>query len=128
MRVIRQHEKPLVAASHEDPNNPGVLKRVLLTLDELTAGRVQMINWAKLPVGSTFQLHYHEDMQEVFVLMQGDVEMRVDQHLVKLKPGDTIVVDANERHQMRNLGKCDAEYLVVGISGLKKGKTVVVNA
>ena len=35
MQIIRGSEIPLVAASHEDPKNPGVLKRVLATRDQL---------------------------------------------------------------------------------------------
>lgn len=75
MRIIRGSEIEYVAASHEDPKNPGSLKKVLVRRDDLLDGQVQMINWAKLPVGKAFEAHYHEDMEEVFVIMRGKVEI-----------------------------------------------------
>ena len=77
MKSILSNASGFIAASHEDPRNPGVLKRVIATKHDFQEGHVQMLNWARLPAGSWFQLHYHEDMQEVFVLLKGYVEMRV---------------------------------------------------
>ena len=77
MRVIRATELEFVAASHEDPDSPGVLKKVLLQRDDLIAGRVQMVNWALLPVGQSFSPHYHEDMEEVFIVIRGRAEIRL---------------------------------------------------
>lgn len=125
MRVIRGQGIQFIAASHEDPKRPGVLKRVLATKDELFPGRVQMINWALLPRGSSFQNHYHEDMEEIFVITAGEVMVTVDSVSEHLGRGDAIVISPNERHQMKNTGQADAEYLVIGISGTKNGKTVL---
>ena len=58
MRIIRGSEIDFVPASHEDAKQPGVLKRVLATREELLDGRVQMINWASLPAGSSFRPHH----------------------------------------------------------------------
>lgn len=88
MRLIRSTDAEFTAAAHEDPRKPGVLKRVLAARDELMHGRVQMINWARLPVGSSFRTHYHEDMEEIFILVQGQAEMNVEQTSTALGPGD----------------------------------------
>lgn len=128
MQVIRATDRSFIPASHEDASRPGVLKKVLLTLNDLKPGKVQMINWALLPAGSSFQAHYHEDMQEVFVLMNGPVRMEVGTTKVELNRGDTLVVDPTESHLISNSNDYDVEYLVVGISGDKQGKTVVVNS
>ena len=126
MRVVRGSEISFVPASHEDPNNPGVLKRVLATRRELLDGRVQMINWAKLPASSQFQSHYHEDMEEIFLILSGRVEMTVDGVSVELARGDAIFVEPREVHSMRNLTDQDVDYIVVGISTEQGGQTVVV--
>ena len=57
MKLVRGSEIEFVGASHEDPKQPGVFKRVLATREQVLPGRVQMINWAKLPQGSRFQRH-----------------------------------------------------------------------
>ncbi len=126
MRVVRGSEIQFIPASHEDPKNPGVLKRVLATRDELIDGRIQMINWASLPAGSAFQAHYHEDMEEVFIILTGRVEMTVNGQSTELHPGDAIFVAPREVHSMRNLTNHDLEYVVLGISAEEGGKTVVV--
>lgn len=115
-----------VPAGHENPAAPGVLKKVLLEKADLQPGRVQMINWAKLPVGKQFTRHYHEDMQEVFVLVQGEAEITVGTETAMLRRGDAVLIDAREVHQMRNTGHEDVEYLAMGITGEAGGRTVVV--
>jgi mannose-6-phosphate isomerase-like protein (cupin superfamily) len=126
MRLIRAHEQPFVPASHEDPRRPGVLKRVIATRDEMLPGRPQMINWAKLPAGQSFRAHYHEDMEETFVIVRGRAEMHVGEQDIAVGPGDTVVVAPREVHSMHNAGTEDVEYLVVGISLGQNGRTIVV--
>jgi mannose-6-phosphate isomerase-like protein (cupin superfamily) len=127
MRVVRAADRPFIPASHEDANNPGVFKRVLATKDELLHGRPQMINWARLPAHSSFRPHYHEDMEETFVIISGTAQMEVDETSCQLGRGDAIVVSPREVHAMRNTGTDDVEYIVVGISSGRNGKTVVVS-
>ena len=127
MKIIRGDDLEFLPASHEDPNDPGCLKRVLATKADLLDGRVQMVNWSKLPIGKSFQLHYHEDMQEVFVLIDGKVSMQVDGNEVSLSGGDCILVEPREVHNMTNCCDHDVHYLVFGISKEQGGRTVMAN-
>ena len=90
-----------------------------------------MLNWSLLRVGKEFQRHYHENMQEVFVIIAGHVEVRVEKNdneiNESLSAGDAIIIDAMEVHSMRNSGSEDVTYLVFGIAGNEAGKTVVVD-
>jgi mannose-6-phosphate isomerase-like protein (cupin superfamily) len=126
MKIIRGNDKPFIPASHENPLAPGVWKKVLFQRDELQPGAVQMVNWARLPAGNSFAAHYHEDMQEIFIIVSGEAEMDVAGQSVTLGRGDTIAIDPREVHRMTNRGREDVEYLVVGITGNQGGKTVVV--
>lgn len=128
MKFIPSNASGFVPASHENPMSPGVLKRVIATRDDLQFGQVQMVNWARLPKGSSFQLHFHEDMQEVFILLNGQVDMRCGSETVAMQAGDTVIVDVREVHKMTNTGDTDAEYLVFGISSGEGGRTVVVES
>ena len=126
MKIIRSADKPFVPASHENPLAPGVWKKVLCQREELQPGTVQMLNWARLPAGSSFAAHYHEDMQEIFIIVAGEAEMVVAGQTIVLGRGDTIAIDPPEVHRMTNRGSEDVEYVVVGITSNKGGKTVVV--
>ena len=126
MKVIHGSQIGYEAASHEDPKNPGVLKRVLATRDNFIAGQIMMLNWARLPQGSSFAAHYHEDMQETFVILTGKVQMVVGEESVELNAGDAIMIDHHEVHQMHNQSDHDVEYIVFGVATEQGGKTVVV--
>ena len=126
MKIIHSSDKSFVPASHENPLAPGVWKKVLFQRDELQPGTVQMVNWARLPAGNSFSAHYHEDMQEIFIIVAGEAEMVVADETMVLGRGDTIAIDPREIHRMTNRGSEDVEYLVLGITGNQGGKTVVV--
>lgn len=126
MKIVRGREVEFVAASHENTEHPGVMKRVLATCDDLQHGQVMMVNWARLPKGSSFQKHYHQDMQEVFVLLDGPVTMMVEERSVELDRGDAVIVDPGRVHQMTNISGADVDYVVFGISRQEGGQTVVV--
>ena len=126
MKIIRGSGLEFVPAAHEDANKPGVLKRVLASRSDLVEGRVQMLNWARLPAASAFRRHYHEDMQEVFVILNGDVEITVDSKSAQLSAGDAFIIDPREVHEMRNDSNADVDYIVFGIVTGEGGKTVVV--
>lgn len=126
MKIIKLNTLEFVPAGHEDKDNPGVIKKVLFNRDDLVNGRVQMINWAKLPPGKSFRRHYHEDMEEVFVMIEGEARIRVDEEEAVISRGDSVLVPARSTHKMFNDTSSDVIYLVVGITQDKGGKTIVV--
>lgn len=86
-----------------------------------------MLNWARLPVGSSFRPHYHEDMQEIFVLISGTVRMLGPAQSLDMSAGDTVIVDPQEIHQMTNIGDQPADYIVFGISSQQGGRTILAS-
>lgn len=126
MHIVRGSSLAFLPASHEKPDQPGVLKKVLGTRSDFVAGQVQMLNWSLCPTGSSFRLHYHEDMQEVFVIFNGTVAMEVDGQTATLHAGDAIFVAPGQVHKMTNTCQEDVTYLVFGIATGQNGKTVVV--
>lgn len=126
MKFIPFSSRQFEPAAHEDSSNPGVLKKVLQKRDEVIQGRVQMINWALLPAGKSFRAHYHEDMDEIFILVSGSTDMKVNEKEFTLQKGDTVVVEMKEIHSMHNAGTVDIEYIVVGVTRETGGKTIVV--
>ena len=126
MKIIRSRDIEVLAASHEDVRSPGVYKKVILEKADFIEGRIQMVNWAFLPKGKSFRSHYHEDMQEIFIIIKGHLLIIVDNEQVELCEGDTVVVPVGSVHMMENIGKADVEYIVIGVSKGTGGKTIVV--
>lgn len=127
MKIIRSSLLPFIAASHEDPADPGSLKRVLFTLKDFPKSHIlQMINWAKIEAGKSFRTHYHEDMDEVFIIIRGTAAIKIGNEKEDMQAGDAVLVPAGSAHAMKNTGNEAMEYLVAGISRGKGGKTVVI--
>lgn len=126
MNITRASKMQYVPASHEDPKNPGSLKKVLVKKDDVMAGRLQMVNWSLLPAGKSFAPHYHEDLEELFIIMKGEAEITVGSETSMVIKGDAIIVAPRIIHSMKNTGQEDVEFLAIGISGNKGGKTVTV--
>ncbi len=85
-----------------------------------------MINWAKIEPGKSFRTHYHEDMDEVFILIRGMATIKIGNEEENMQTGDAVLVPAGSRHTMKNSGGETAEYLVAGISREKGGRTIVL--
>lgn len=126
MKVVKFDQLEFIPASHEDPKDPGVLKKILFKKDELMEGRVQMINWAHLIPGKSFRKHYHEEMEEIFIIVSGKAEIKVNEKKFTLSKGDAILMTPGERHEMFNIGVEPVDYVVVGIIVKSGGKTVIV--
>lgn len=115
MKIVRFDSTNFIPASHEDPTDPSVVKKVLLKREELAGGRVQMINWAKLGVGKTFRPHSHQDLQEIFIIVKGTAGMTIDHESETMHAGDCVVIPPRSLHEMTNIGRDEVEYIVVGI-------------
>ena len=126
MKTIRFHDLKFIPASHEDQHNPGAIKKVLVKVTDMLEGKVQMINWVRLLPGKSFARHYHEDMDEVFVIVAGSGRITVANEVMVLKVGDAVIVPCRSIHTMTALNKKACQYLAIGISRGKNGQTVVV--
>ncbi|MEK7065451.1 MAG: cupin domain-containing protein [Patescibacteria group bacterium] len=115
MKVIRGKNLKYIPVAHEDLKDPGAFKKVLFKKEELPAGRIQMINWAKLLVGRTMREHTHENMEEIFVILHGSVLFRAGDRQEVVDAGDAILVNAREAHEMTAQGKNEVVYIVIGI-------------
>lgn len=127
MKIVRGKDLEFIPASHEDPKDPGVMKKVLLKAQDLISGQVQMINWAKLFPEKSFKDHYHEDMEEIFIIISGKAKIIIDQEEEVLEAGDAVLIPIGAHHQMINLFDGETDYIALGISLGKNGKTVNVN-
>jgi len=126
MKIFRLKDLEWIPASHESPQSPSVWKKVLLKKADLSEGRVQMVNWCRMEPEKAFRAHYHEDMEEIFIVLKGQAKILVDGEEAEMGGGEAVVIPPREVHEMKNAGGGELEYLAVGISQGRGGKTVVV--
>ena len=125
MKNVRFADLSFIPASHEDPQDPGALKKILLKSTDLPEGRIQMVNWARIPKGKTFAAHFHESMIEVFIIISGKVKAKIAADEAVLEKGDMVVAMERQVHSFENIGDYDADYFAMGITS-EGGKSVNV--
>jgi mannose-6-phosphate isomerase-like protein (cupin superfamily) len=125
MKIIRFKDLKFVPASHEDPKNPAVVKKVLLTVNDLSKARIQMINWCKLPPKKTFTPHLHESMKEIYIILSGKAKIKIGNQKAILKKGDLVIIPEGKTHFMTNISPKNVEYLAMGITWGLTGKTII---
>ncbi len=125
MKIFRLKDLEWIPASHESLQSPAVWKKVLLQKADLLEGQVQMVNWCRMEPEKAFRAHYHEDMEEIFLILKGQARILVNGKEAGMAEGDTLVIPPREVHEMKNVGVEDLEYLAIGISQGKGGKTIL---
>ncbi len=85
--------------------------RALSGLDGLTAGRVVIRKEMSNP------RHMHPNCSEVLYLLSGELEHTADQEVVRLKPGDALLIRPGVFHNARSVGNVDADMIVIYDTG-----------
>jgi len=77
-------------------------------------------------IAKSFRPHYHQDMEEIFIILNGKARIRIPGEEAELGKEEVVVIPVGQVHEMKNIGDEEVEYLVIGISQGKGGKTVVI--
>lgn len=60
-----------------------------------------------LKPGQDFKAHYHEIMEENFFVLEGELEIHIDEEIFQCKKGDFIHVEPKKIHYLINKGDVD---------------------
>jgi mannose-6-phosphate isomerase-like protein (cupin superfamily) len=80
---------------------------------QLEATTVGARFWRLCP-GEASTKHRHFDMHELYVLIEGEGRMRVDEEVLRLEPHSAVLVEPEHVRQLFNDTDEDALWLVVG--------------
>lgn len=117
MKKINQKDLTWEPASHEDPADPGVLKKVLVKHGDVDPkSKLMMINLARVPIGKTHIAYSHETMEEIFYFLEGEGEVEINGEKSKVGAGDRIIVPAKQVHLIRNTGPNELKFIGIGIA------------
>lgn len=72
------------------------------------------VNAIVMPPGYQSGTHWHDEQEELYVVLDGSFEILLDGEPRRLEPGGMARVDAGVRRSLKNVGDADATYLCVG--------------
>jgi mannose-6-phosphate isomerase-like protein (cupin superfamily) len=81
-------------------------------------------NWAYvdhllIPPGASEGQHYHMGVEEIYYVMDGGGQVRVNDETEPIKKGDAVPIFFREPHSFSNNGSSDLELMIIGISAVK---------
>ena len=97
-------------------SHPGQIKKVIFHGYEMTSS-VTQVAYAELRAGDIVAEHYHESMEEVFLILDGECEFILDEVSHLLKKDDVIKISPKIKHKLRAFQ--DTKLYYFGVSTLK---------
>jgi mannose-6-phosphate isomerase-like protein (cupin superfamily) len=65
-----------------------------------------------IPPGKASLMHYHLESEESYYILEGTAQMVVNGETLTLSPGQTVLIQPKETHQILNNADTDLEFLV----------------
>lgn len=87
------------------------MKRVLLAANE-SACAITQIAVTELKAGEVAEAHAHEDMQEGFYVMSGELDIVLDGEVEHCKAEDFVWVESGTSHELRAI--TDVRMMTIG--------------
>lgn len=109
MRLTRkeQIEKPFENTSGER------VYEMLGAPDSIGGAKYHSFSHVVIPAGCHSRPHYHPVAEETYYILSGEGRMVVDDKELILVPGDALLIQPPEKHQIFNDGKSDLEFIAV---------------
>jgi quercetin dioxygenase-like cupin family protein len=96
MQLFRRLEQQVEPVSH----NPELRKQVIF--GDGISGVVPQFATVDLAPGERTAEHAHSDMDEVFYVLSGQLNIKVDGESYECSAGDAVLIKARERHSLAN--------------------------
>ena len=101
-----------VALEEPVSHNPAAKKQVWFRKSELPP--FTQIARVVVPPGEVLAAHAHADMHELFIILEGNARMAIDDHAHDLNPGDAIALAPHETHELSNPSSKTLAFVVAG--------------
>jgi mannose-6-phosphate isomerase-like protein (cupin superfamily) len=85
----------------------------------------QSLAEAQLPVGAETTPHHHVVTEEIYFILDGQAEMRIDNDTRTVGPGDAIAIPPGKVHQIRNVGTDTLKFLCCCAPAYENSDTVL---
>jgi len=106
MKFIDAAKIPITLAHNQVP------RKALIKVGESKIN-LQTFNLVFLEPGRGLSPHSHSDSGEIYYFLTGKGEMTVNMKNIKVHKEICIIVEANESHGLKNIGKQNLQFLTI---------------
>ncbi len=106
--------KDLVELNWSNANHRGILKKVCFNSEEFVSNITQ-IAYTELKLGVEVVGHTHTSMEEVFFLLEGICEFKIQGKVFLAKENSVTRIPVNQEHSLRAISYCRLFYFGVSI-------------
>ncbi|MFW6124666.1 MAG: cupin domain-containing protein [Pirellulales bacterium] len=85
--------------------------------------RRQSLAEARLSAGSSTTPHRHARTEEIYYILQGEGEMRIEDERRRVGPGDAVAIPPDATHQLTNSGNVVMKLLCCCVPAYEDGDT-----
>ncbi len=87
----------------------------------------QSLAEARVPAGTTTALHRHPVTEEIYYILEGIGEMRIEDETFRVGPGDAIPIPPGFQHAIHNPGPGSLRFLCCCTPGYEHSDTEIID-
>jgi mannose-6-phosphate isomerase-like protein (cupin superfamily) len=88
----------------------------------------QSLAEAVVPAGCATEEHYHSESEEIYFILSGVGEIRVNGELAAVGAGDAVALPPSSVHKIWNRGNSDLVFLCICVPPYEHDDTVITEA
>jgi mannose-6-phosphate isomerase-like protein (cupin superfamily) len=121
MKLLKKTDQPDVIES------PGGER--LQEILGLVAGKISSHSLAQVVIqsGNASALHYHKHSEESYFILAGEANLIINNQSFKLVPGEAVLIEPHDIHQISNHKDQDLEFIAVCVPAWSPDDSFEVN-
>ena len=99
----------------EEAHGGSGARQVLVKPEHVSSQFMEAVTKGFLKSGSIFDWHFHQDTDEIFIVLKGEGKYYCEEEVTDYKVGDVMITPANLKHKIKALGTEESEYYFIRI-------------
>ena len=99
----------------EEAHGGSGARQVLVKPEHVSSPYMEAVTKGFLKPGSIFDRHFHQDTDEIFIVLKGEGKYYCEDKMTSYKEGDVMITPANLKHKIEAEGTEENEYYFIRI-------------
>ncbi len=99
----------------EDAHGGSGARQVLVKPEHVASPYLEAVTKGFLKTGSIFDWHFHQDTDEIFIVLKGEGKYYCENEITDYQEGDVMITPANLKHKIEAKGKETSEFYFIRV-------------